>query len=210
MAKSIFASLLKVLLIFAILAAIGWGAIFATTGSSNFLDRALLPTASTTAAPPVAAEDNLGTILGDQTSSTSAAQQQTQIEQLRRDTVKGLETGLFRSLLAGFVVAALWAIYACIRAPSVGGISGMRSASGMWALGLFSTLVLSILFAWLALRTGGAAQAVSPSRVYPYGIGGVVLTLIAYHLATGFAAPTKMRTSVPLATLFVPLRRTPR
>ena len=210
MAKSIFASLLKVLVIFAILAGIGWGAIAATTRSPDFLDRAHLPTAPTTAAAPVAAEDNLGTILGDATSANSAAQQQAQIDQLRRDTVKGLETGLFRSILAGFVIASLWAIYACLRAPHVGGVNGMRSASGMWVLGLFATLILSVLFAWLCLRTGGAAQAVSSSRVYPYGIGGVVLTALAYHLATGFAAPTKMRTSVPLATLFVPLRRASR
>lgn len=207
MAKSILASLLKVLLIFAVMAAIGWGAIVATTGSPDFLDRAHMPTAPVAQAP-VAAEDNLGTILGDSTTANSAAQQQAQVDQLRRDTAKGLETILFRSMLAGFVIAALWAFYACLRAPHVSGVTGMRSASGVWVLGLFATLVLAILFAWLGLRAGGAAQAVSASRVYTYGIGGVVLTVLAYHLATGFGAPTKMRTSVPLATLFVPLRRT--
>ena len=210
MAKSIFASLLKVLVVFAIAAVIGWGTIFATTGSPNFLDRAMLPTATETTAAPQAVEDNLGTILGDQTTGNSAAQQQAQIEQMRRDTAKGLETGLFRIILAGFVIAALWTIYACVRAPRVGGVSGMRSASGMWGLGLLVLLVASIIMAWWVLRSGGAAQAVSPSRVYPYGIGAVVLAALAYHLSTAIAAPTVLRTSVPLATLIVPVRRTSR
>lgn len=210
MAKQIFSSILAVIIVFAIAAVIGWGSIFGTTGSPKFLDRNDLPTATQSQAAPIPDADNLGAVLGDNSDSNSAAQQQSRIEQMRRDTIKGLETGLFQSLIAGFVVAVLWVIYAGVRRNSVGGISSMRSAQGFWTLGLVCTMAFAVLFAWLALRNGGPAQAVSPSRVFPYGIGAVVLTTLAYHVSTVFGAPVVLRASVPLATMIAPVRRVQR
>lgn len=210
MAKQIFSSILTVIIVFAIAALIGWGSIFATTGSPNFLDRNALPSATTSQPAAGPADDNLGAVLGDDTDSNTAVQQQARIEQMRRDTVKGLEMGLFQSLLAGFLIATLWVIYAGLRKNSIGGISSMRSAQGVWTLGLLATVAFAALFAWLALRSGGQAQAVSPSRVFPYGVGAIVLTAFAYHLSTVFGAPVVLRASVPLATMIAPVRRVQR
>lgn len=207
MAKQITLSALFVLLTIAIITAIGWGVLYYRTNTPAFLDRESLPVAQTVTAENPA---SLDAVLDGPSTQNSAAQQQTQIEQLRRDTLKGLQKGLFRSMLFTALVALTWTIGACMRSRSVGGVSAMRSAQGMWALGLIVIMVVSVLISWLTFRAGGGAQAVDGSNVYPFSGAAFVLAILGYFLATAIGAPTVLRTSVPLATMIIPVRRASR
>ena len=204
MAKSLPVAALIVTLVTLVFLAVGWGVLQWQTSDAGFLDRSSIPVAATTA-PPTTVGSALDAILDAGAQDTMAGVNES-IERMREDA----QAGLIRSfaILIGITgaVALLWTVLAWLRARSIGGVSAMRSARTGWVLGLLAVFATAAALLWLTFRAQGVAAAVAAPTVTWMVVGALVLAALCYLLATALAAPTVLRTSVPLATLLVPVR----
>ncbi len=108
------------------------------------------------------------------------------------------------SVLTTFVAAA-WTIFAWMSAKKVRHVASQRQASGPWVGGLLLVMAIAGGLFWMTFVGRGPAAAVTATMTGGMVLVGLIVVWLNYHLATAFAAPAVLRSSVPLANSIVPL-----
>jgi hypothetical protein len=147
---------------------------------------------------PAALDTQSGPAANDQESSTEG-----QLNLERLQARRGLVRWCALVMGAGWVTTAGWLFYAFERAKAAVSIQGFQSARPGWLGGFLIFTGLGFVATIVELRTFGLGPLISSQTLITTLLMCFGLGAIGYYTSTALGVPTKMRPSVPLATLFL-------